>query len=253
MLPDTMYKHVIDNDIEKAEFYYKVSSAYYYVVHTWESIEYLRRAKEIFERHEGFEKRKASCSVLLGLNCIDISQYEQAEIELLNALDFAKSTNDIQFKMDVYHNLGLFYSHQNHSTTAIRYLNEIEKISEDHKNLRVIFLLTQEYCKIGDFERAYPYFEKGMELSHEKNDEEYQIKFEILQNLYIKKNPSLAIISLNKGIEYFKENNKWYTVGKYSEILANIYNQNKKYEQASHYFSIFVEAYHKINEMGALK
>jgi response regulator aspartate phosphatase C len=247
------YLLYIEDDAEKAELYYKISGIYYYLVHSWESIEYLQKAKELFGNLKGFEKRIASCIVLLGLNCIDIRQYEQAEVELLNALDLAKKMDDVKFKIYVYHSLGLFYANQNHSAIAIRYLSEIINLSKKHGNLRILFLLAQEYCKLGNKEEALPYYEEGILLSQKTDDEEYKIKFRVLYDLYFQDDPKISEDTLDMGIKYFRENKKWYTVQKYSEMLAVRYHKDKKYKQASHYYSIFVEAFNKINEMGALK
>lgn len=250
------YLPFIDDEVEKAEFYYQISGTYYYVVHTWESINYLQKAKSLYFKIEGYEKRKASCSVGLGLNLIDIKQYEQAEVELLQALDIAVKTDDKELKKYIYHNLGLFYSNQNLSSIAIRYLKEIEStgFQEDHPGyLRNIFLLAQEYCKIGDIKSALPYYEIGIAYSKNTNDEEYLIKFSILDAIYFKQDKDYLQNTLINGIKFFQKNNMWASVQWYSEILAERFYHEKKYKKASDYYALFIECNKKINEMGALK
>ncbi|MBL3199801.1 tetratricopeptide repeat protein, partial [Klebsiella pneumoniae] len=68
----------IPDEIEHAEFYYRIATFYHHTYNNLASIEYANKSRAIFSKYEGYEVKTAFCNSLLGGCCIYLKQYEQA-------------------------------------------------------------------------------------------------------------------------------------------------------------------------------
>ncbi|EJR92251.1 MULTISPECIES: response regulator aspartate phosphatase [Bacillus cereus group] len=123
---ESLLEHISD-ELEHAEFYQKYAVLNHHMSSMLISIEYANKAKEIFERHAGYEVKVASCENTLGTACIFLKQFEKAEEHLNRSIDLLQKHNVEKLILVVRHNLGLLYATQNLSTLAIRHLSEVKK------------------------------------------------------------------------------------------------------------------------------
>ncbi|MGM2776523.1 tetratricopeptide repeat protein, partial [Bacillus cereus group sp. Bce015] len=84
----------IPDELEQAEFYYRIATFYHHTYNMLASIEYANKSRAIFSKYEGYEVKTAFCNSLLGGCCIYLKQYEQAEEYLQSAIDLLQKNKE---------------------------------------------------------------------------------------------------------------------------------------------------------------
>ncbi|MGC4379237.1 hypothetical protein WD019_20320 [Fictibacillus sp. Mic-4] len=243
----------VSDDVERAEFYYKLASLYYQFRQTYLSTDYVKKAIDIFQLTPNFSKRVAHCELLIGLNCVDMKQFEQAEVQFHSALDCANKCKDEELKKFVYHNLGLLYAEQNLSEVALRYLNKLSSDKEYEKYPTILFLLTREYCKLNAIEEAKFWYDQGKRSCEIQGNQEYLYRFKLLNATYLQSNENYFEETFKEGISYFYKEKLWLNVESYAEELASFYKEKERYKEAVDYYELAKEVRQKILEKVALK
>jgi tetratricopeptide (TPR) repeat protein len=239
----------MDDEIEKAEFHYKVASAYYHLYQNLISCHHVKKALNVFEKHEEHNKRTAASMILLGLNLIDIKEFVEAEALFHSGLDIAKRIDDKALQASLNHNLGLLYFEQNLLETAVTYLSNVI-LTEAHErhvySLKCMYLLANALFKLERISEANEWYIKGMVLADQSIDEEYLIKFKLLNALYIQ--PEDLEKVFQEGITYFENNCMWKALEEYAEIFASLYKEQNEYTKACDYYGKAVSARQNIFE-----
>jgi len=239
----------VPNRIEKAEFFLKLGTIYYHIRKTIESIHYISNALNLFKTENGYDRRIATCEIALGLNSVNLHQWEEAEERFYNALNYANKDNSMRSL--IYHDLGLLYAEQNMSKAAIHWLTE--SISGNSPNYKTIYLIAREYYKLGKINEAENWLKKGLNIAQKENLPTYQIRFNLLKVLYTESDKEMTEKTLKEGINHFLNENDWNYVEEYSKYLADYYAANQKYQEAVQYYQLMIKAQNKISELGALK
>ncbi|PEU15509.1 MULTISPECIES: Rap family tetratricopeptide repeat protein [unclassified Bacillus (in: firmicutes)] len=241
----------IPDPAEHAEFDYRMGYFYYQSYKQVLALDYIKKAKEEFLKHEGYEINVALCDNFIGLCYIDLKHYELAEESFNKALNtFQKHDHEKSILM-VRHNLAWLYSNQNLSELAIRHISEVTKNNPNH--FKAFFVEAYEYYKLNNHNYADQLIEKGLKLSNDFNNQEFQHRFNILKALN-NKVPTLPLeISISKGITYFKQEKLWECVKEYADILALKFYEENNHNKASQYFYMSNTAQKNELEKGALK
>ncbi|WP_459500831.1 response regulator aspartate phosphatase [Bacillus sp. C1] len=246
-------KHIPD-ELEEAEFYAEYAIFYSYIQQPLMVIEHASKAKDIFSKHVGYEFKIARCYNVLGHACIQLKQFEHAEMHLTTSIDILQkrnNKNDESFILRTRHNLGYMYSEQNLSKLAIRYLSEVTKNMPNH--FRAIFLEAREYFKLGETKVALKMIEKGMEVCKELDQEEYEHHFTILKAII----QEVPVEELEKIIverlRFFEEEGLWKYVLEYSDMLAVQFYENGQPSKAGEYFYLAHKEREEVKKKGALK
>ncbi|EJV74111.1 response regulator aspartate phosphatase [Bacillus cereus] len=241
----------IPDEVEHAEFYYRIATFYHHTYNMLTSIEYANKSKEIFSKHEGYEVKAAFCNSLLGGCCIYLKQYEQAEEYLNSAIDLLKKNKEEDSLLYVRSTIGWLYSDQNMSTLAIRHLSEVTAKMPTH--FKAIFLEAKEHYKLGEQSAASQLIDKGLQICRGINNKEYTHHFSILNSL----NKNIPLEELEKiiqeGIVYFEKEELWDYVVEYAELFATICRKLENHKKVSDYFHVCYQARRKSIEKGALK
>ncbi|MHA4214598.1 response regulator aspartate phosphatase [Bacillus cereus] len=248
---EKLLKYIAD-PIEHAEFNYRMGYFYYQVYQQMLALDYIKKAKEIFCEHKGYEGNVALCHNFIGLCCIDFKQFELAE-ESLNTAIHLLQQHDKEEKhiLMVRSNLGWLYSSQNLSDLAIRHLSEVTKKMPKH--FKAIFTEAEENYKLGKIEIANNLIELGLKICNELQNKEFQHRFMILKELNINSSANELEKVTVESISYFEEHSLLDCVKEYAEILAYKFYQEEKHEKASKYFYISSQARKKLLKEGALK
>lgn len=80
----------VEDEIEKAEFFFKVSYVYYYMKQTYFSMNYANRALNIFKDYDEYAVQTIRCQFIVAGNYIDSMEFEKALNVFFNSLDVAK-------------------------------------------------------------------------------------------------------------------------------------------------------------------
>ncbi|WJE55656.1 tetratricopeptide repeat protein (plasmid) [Bacillus cereus] len=237
-------------ELEKAEFNYKLASFYYQTYKPLPSISHASKAKDFFSKTNCYDINIALCENVLGLACIQIRQFEQAEEHLNKAIDIVKKINNTELLLRIRNNLGWLYANQNLSDLAIRHLSEVTEHLPKH--YKAMFLQAREHYKSGEHNKADILIEKGLAACTKIENREYVHRFNILKEMN-NGSDSLTLESVVlEGISYFEVENLTRCVQEYTEILATMFYKEKNEKKASKYFHMSNEARKKYEEKGAL-
>ncbi|MGA4467100.1 tetratricopeptide repeat protein [Bacillus bombysepticus] len=241
----------IPDQLEHGEFYFKLST---FSCHNQQYVPALKqasKAKEIFSKYTGYELNIGYCNNISGLACTHLKEYELAEEYFISAMDIFKREKEEHAILYVRHNLGFMYANQNLSELAIRYLSEV--ITKLPNNYKAILIEACEHEKIGNKEKALELFEKGLKISTELKNTEYQHHFKILQAL----NKDISGEKLEKliiaGNEYFEKENIYEYLHEYNEKLAIKFYREDNHLKASKYFYLSSKANRKKQDKETLK
>ncbi len=247
------YLEDIDQQLDIAEFHYKLGSVHYDQQQTVLSVNYLNQAIETYkEKSINLEERIIGCELLLGLNYVDIKQFDLAEVHFHNALGLVKKLGNLDLEIMVLHNLGLFYAEQQLSEAAIRYLKKVLEHKSYEYHLRAVFLITKEYLKAQEYANAQEWFDHGLSLSSKNNDQSYLYKFNLLYELYLSDSNNDHSL-FEEGISYFKSEEMYAVVEDYSVQIAEYFRKREDYKQSTKYYAEAYKAKEQINKMEALK
>ncbi|WP_242142427.1 MULTISPECIES: tetratricopeptide repeat protein [unclassified Bacillus cereus group] len=247
---ETLLEHISD-ELEKAEFHYKLGAFHYDIYQGLLSVKQVTKARELFSQHIDCEINVAFCDNLLGLACTHLREWELAEEYFTKAMNTFQKINEEQFILMVRQNLGLMYASQNLSPLAIRYLAEVnEKMPKNYKSM---FIEAKEHSKLGEVDEASRLIDKGLEISNQLHHEEYKYRFKILKAMNTKISGEELEKIVLEGITYFKEESLWEYVQEYTEIVALQYHREGNSEKSSYYFYLSYEAKNEVFKKEALK
>ncbi|BBP87687.1 hypothetical protein BsIDN1_13050 [Bacillus safensis] len=67
------------DDIERAEFHYKLVDAYYRIDQHFVSLNHLEKAKEMYSTSEFYKAKVVGCNIKFGANMYDLYRLDEAE------------------------------------------------------------------------------------------------------------------------------------------------------------------------------
>ncbi|WP_426981245.1 tetratricopeptide repeat protein [Bacillus pseudomycoides] len=240
----------VPTELEKAEFNYRLAAFYYQIYKPLLSISYASKAKNFFSKTNSYDINIALCENVLGLTCIQIRQFEQAEEHLNKAIDIVKKIDNTELLLRIRNNLGWLYANQNLSDLAIRHLSEVIEHLPNH--YKAMFLQAREHYKLGERKKANTLIEKGLAACTKIENKEYVHRFNILKAMN-NGSDSLTLESVVlEGISYFEAEGLTRCVQEYTEILATMFYMKENEKKASKYFYMSNEARKKYEEKGAL-
>lgn len=245
----------ISDDIERAEFHYKVASVYYQIKQTLISLNHTKKAHEIYKANTGYMKKAVHCEILLAANYVDMRKFKDAEKHYKNAKINAIKLKDKALQSLINYNIGLFYAEQKLTEEAIHYLNFVLEDEDFNKKyyVKTIFTLAREYLNLNEEELALNYLKQGLAFAEKIDSKEYLIKMKLLQALYTKENEKNFELVFEEGISYFDVEMLYVDIEEYAEKCAQFYCERKEFEKAAHYYQKAIYARQKMIEMEALK
>ncbi|TKH61466.1 aspartate phosphatase [Bacillus cereus] len=237
----------IPNDVEKAEFNYKLGELYYHLQQPLLTIKHVMKAKDIYKKHEDYVINQIECDTILGLASVTLSQFEQGEELFVKCLDMAKKHNCTRLITLIQYNLGFLYAKQGISATAIRHLMDVYKSEKPYH--KTVFLLAREHFKVNEIEKAQEFLTQGFELA----DVEYTHHLRILRAQYDENYKQNLETTIADGLDYFESQKLYGFMEEYSGILAKKLYQEGNHEKASQYFNISYDAKELLQKGSALK
>nr|WP_258034715.1 hypothetical protein [Bacillus thuringiensis] len=87
----------IPDVIEHAGFYFKLSTFHYYIYKPLAASKEATKAKDIFQKHAGYETTISLCDNLIGFACTHIKEFEEAEKNFITAINTFKKSGEEKF------------------------------------------------------------------------------------------------------------------------------------------------------------
>ncbi|KYC87639.1 RapH N-terminal domain-containing protein [Bacillus velezensis] len=236
----------VEDEIEKAEFFFKVSYVYYYMKQTYFSMNYASRALKIFQKFDEYAVQTLRCQFIVAGNLIDSLEFERALQQFLNALEIAEHTK-IDHLIGMSHmNIGICYEELKDYEKAAIHLNFSIKVFEksEHSFLtKALFALTHVYAKKDNVDLALKYFMKGKGEAENKNDKEYIEKFKILEGLYFSHGEYELI---NEAFSYLADRKMFADMENFATEIGDYFYQTGELKLSNEFYRMSIEARRKI-------
>ncbi|MGG1021144.1 Rap family tetratricopeptide repeat protein [Bacillus paralicheniformis] len=249
----TFYKRAEDtlslvpDDVEKAEFYFKVSEAYYHMKQTHFSIHYAVLARESYKSKNTYGLRFIQCNFVIAGNLIDLERHEEALELFEESYEEAKKIGNEYFLALSLNNIGECYNMKDEPESSIPYLEKaLEIYIKDHtyNAVMTMFTLSLVLFKTKRYDYAVNIFEKGREYAHTLNDRLHLEKFNFLNGLFIENNENYVINSFDylKGLKMYAD------IQDLALDTARYFKEKGKAEISLKYYEIVLEAKKEIQK-----
>ncbi|MDA1477814.1 response regulator aspartate phosphatase [Bacillus changyiensis] len=231
----------IPDQIEHAEFHYKLSQAYYQIDQHLISMSHVFKARSIFQESEAYKLRTIQCEMVLGANMYDMYRFSSAEDHYHKALNEAMSG---RFKRQVgmiYHNLGLIYDRQKISGLAEEYFKKAIHITEHVEStdgVRTLYMMASMLYRENRTTEAKIWYDRGIKHANLFGEEEYKAKLQVLHTLYVDHNES----AIKESLQYLEQKNLWPDTSELTEQIAEYYFKKGYLSQSVEYFKRALKA-----------
>ncbi|MEC1437570.1 hypothetical protein P9D57_02210 [Bacillus sonorensis] len=235
----------IPDQIEHAEFHYKIAEAYYQIDQHLISISHALKARSIFREHEEYKHRSIKCEMILGANMYDMYRFSQAEEHYQKALNEAKSSGFPKEVGIVYHNLGLIYDRKNIPKLAEEYFIKAIHIKEHLESIngvRSLYMIASVLYRNNQVAEARSWYDKGLEKAESLKEKEYEAKLKLIHALYDCHNDSL----INEALQYLEQKNLWPDTSELNEQIAEYYLKQGNLIKAVEYYKRALKAKNQI-------
>ncbi|MCY7618639.1 Rap family tetratricopeptide repeat protein [Bacillus pumilus] len=239
---------LVSDDIERAEFNYKMAEIYYHMKQTHMSMHHIAQAIECYREKDTYTVREIQCSFVIGLNYIDMGCPEKAIPHFQHALEKAADNSTKRLKGSALYNLGLSYFHNNDLSTAIKYFNEsIHSFKEqgyEHLNkiLDPLVMLTKSYFKNDQRDLGLYALNYGLELAEKLKDDIFINTFVMLRSLYIDNNEN----RIKESMAYLESKSFFANLEDLAKDAVKHYNKAGDIERSNEFYEKILYFQHQI-------
>ena len=239
---------LVSDDIERAEFNYKMAEIYYHMRQTHMSMHHIAQAIECYREKDTYIVREIQCSFVIGLNYIDMGCPEKAIPHFQHALEKAADNSTKRLKGSALYNLGLSYFHNNDLSTAIKYFNEsIHSFKEqgyEHLNriLDPLVMLTKSYFKSEQSDLGLYALNYGIELAEKLKDDIFINTFVMLRSLYIDNN----VNRITESMAYLESKSFFANLEDLAKDAVKHYNKAGDIERSNEFYEKILYFQHQI-------
>ncbi|AFQ57164.1 MULTISPECIES: response regulator aspartate phosphatase RapA [Bacillaceae] len=237
---------LVSDDIEKAEFAFKMAEIFYNLKQTYVSMSYAVQALETYQMYETYTVRRIQCEFVIAGNYDDMQYPERALPHLELALDLAKKEGNPRLISSALYNLGNCYEKMGELQKAAEYFGKSVSIckSEKFDNLpHSIYSLTQVLYKQKNDAEAQKKYREGLEIARQYSDELFVELFQFLHALYGK---NIDTESVSHTFQFLEEHMLYPYIEELAHDAAQFYIENGQPEKALSFYEKMVHAQKQI-------
>ncbi|MGY2642815.1 response regulator aspartate phosphatase RapA [Bacillus inaquosorum] len=237
---------LVSDDIEKAEFAFKMAEIFYNLKQTYVSMSYAVQALETYQMYETYTVRRIQCEFVIAGNYDDMQYPERALPHLELALDLAKKEGNPRLISSALYNLGNCYEKMGVLQKAAEYFEKSVSIckSEKFDNLpHSIYSLTQVLYKQKNDAEAQKKYREGLEIARQYSDELFVELFQFLHALYGK---NIDTESVSHTFQFLEEHMLYPYIEELAHDAAQFYIENGQPEKALSFYEKMVHAQKQI-------
>ncbi|ATO29039.1 Rap family tetratricopeptide repeat protein [Bacillus atrophaeus] len=229
---------IVPDEIERAEFHYKVAEVYYHMKQTHMSMHHIVQAIETYKAHETYSVKVIQCSFVIGLNYLDMEYPEKAVPHFMNALKQAQEINLPRLIGSSLYNLGLCSFATGNMEKALEYFKEGASIYQSkalqysNRLLDILLMLAKTHFKLSNTVEGKQVCEQGVILSKELNDEVLGKMFDFLMILFVDNDKD----QLFKILSYLESKAMLSDVEDLATDAAMYYNVNEDHKVATTFY-----------------
>ncbi|MGE6629378.1 Rap family tetratricopeptide repeat protein [Bacillus sp. NPDC077027] len=222
----------VNEDLEVGTFHHKVASVYYELKQNFISINHIKKAIDTFKAHEEYTAQAIDSLILHASNCIDLFQFEEAESKYLEALEKSKRINNEVLIGKCYHNLSVLYYAKPDYQKCITYAKKGIGIQihreNSHYYIQSLYVLANAMVHL-QLSEAREQIEKGLSYSKNIQNNEYIVKFEILELMC---DNSDAADVFSEKLDYIEKNKLYVELEDLSELISKYFKERDDYQNA---------------------
>ncbi|KYD05266.1 hypothetical protein [Bacillus atrophaeus] len=229
---------IVPDEIERAEFHYKVAEVYYHMKQTHMSMHHIVQAIETYKAHETYSVKVIQCSFVIGLNYLDMEYPEKAVPHFMNALKQAQEINLPRLIGSSLYNLGLCSFATGNMEKALEYFKEgaliyqSKALQYSNRLLDILLMLAKTHFKLSNTVEGKQVCEQGVILSKELNDEVLGKMFNFLMILFVDNDKD----QLFKILSYLESKAMLSDVEDLATDAAMYYNVNEDHKVATTFY-----------------
>ncbi|WP_352438602.1 hypothetical protein [Bacillus pumilus] len=225
----------IPDEIEHAEFHYKIAEAYYQIFQNFFSMSHAEKALNSFKSNEQYTYRQMNSELLLALNKVDLLRYKEADQHYENIIKKAQETGDFYTKSLAHHNIGISYEKRGYLPQAESHLLkaiDIPEHRESRNTIRTYYMLSKVCFKSEKTDKALVWYKKAWNLVEENNEDEYRAKLMIIDALY----NNSHINNIHHAMKYLEKKHLWIDIAELSREIGNHLKNKGNITQAVKYY-----------------
>ncbi|TFW45534.1 Rap family tetratricopeptide repeat protein [Bacillus sp. 005/A4HT-01/001] len=176
----------VADELERAEFYYKLSEVFYHMKQTHMSMYYVGLAYDAYRSNSNFVVREINCLTVVAGNYIDLEHREKALSQLLTVLEKAKTLKNQHMIFRALHNIGSCYEGLGDNIRAMAHFHQAIEIGSSigEKVLLTYYRMAMIHLKNKEFIEGQNFYRKSFEQAEIHNDELYFILLEFMKKLF---------------------------------------------------------------------
>ncbi|MCY7709989.1 tetratricopeptide repeat protein [Bacillus safensis] len=238
---------LVVDDIEQAEFHFKVAEAYYIMKQTHVSMHHIIKALDIYKQHEQYKVRQIQSLIVIAGNYDDFKRYDKSLEHLNTAFSIAEELADNMLIAKILLNIANTYDRQQKYTEAIiRYREVLDIITPRSIDIKPItlFSLSWSLYKSSQHDEAAPLVEDGLKCSLERNDSLCLMLFKALKAIYIDANEK----AIQEVLDYFEEKQLYVYVEAFAQSIGLSSEKKGDFEKAAEYYRKALKAQNDIQK-----
>ncbi|MGM0970828.1 MAG: tetratricopeptide repeat protein [Bacillota bacterium] len=237
---------IVSDEIERAEFHFKVAEAYYIMKQTHVSMHHILKAMEIYDQYDLYKVRKIQCSFVIAGNYDDMKRSDKALPHLEKSLRMAEEIQNNRLISSAYYNLADCYECLGDTDQAIAYCEKAVRINKNERydNLpHSLYFLSSLLMKKGDYKKGKDVLDYGFSISVQYDDDLYKRLFHFIKALYVDK----VNIDQIKQVFHFLDENKIYAyLEELSYDVAGVFKSKNDHETANEFLMKMLDVQTKI-------
>ncbi|PJZ00665.1 tetratricopeptide repeat-containing protein [Bacillus vallismortis] len=242
----------VSDEIEKAEFHFKVAEAYYHMKQTHVSMHHILQALDVYQKHPLYSIRTIQSLFVIAGNYDDFKHYDRALPHLDTALQLAMDIQNDRFIAISLLNIANSYDRSGNDHMAIEHFQKAAKISrETVPDLlpKVLLGLSWTRCKAGRIQEAFRSIEEG--LAHITNNPQltsyqfYKELYTFLQTVYKEAVDESKIHDL---LSYFEKKNLHAYMEACARSAAAVFESRCHFEHAAAFYRKVLKAQEEIQK-----
>ena len=193
----------VGDELERAEFYYKLSEVFYHMKQTHMSMYYVGLAYDAYRSNSNFMVREINCLTVVAGNYIDLEQREKALPHLLVVLEKAKLLKNQHMIFRALHNLGTCYKDMDDNIRSISYFHQAIEIGElvKEKMVQTFYEMTLIHLRNSEFIEGKSFYRKAVEQAEIYKDDLFLSILEFLEKLFLKSANLSELLDSLRGLE----------------------------------------------------
>ncbi|MDA7026064.1 tetratricopeptide repeat protein [Bacillus sp. CLL-7-23] len=232
-------------EVEKAEFYFKLSETYYYIKQTYLSMYYANRAYHIYLDYPTYGQRRVQCQFMIACNWLEKFQPEKALDHNNQALTNAKKLKIDHLIGSSHLNIGLCYNQLEQLNKAENHItNAVELYNKDKPSYlpKALFNLSYIKARQGKRVEAEDLYYKCKAKAEELGDCEYLTKLNLIYGLYI----SFDVDLLRETFNMLNTTGMYADMEEYGVVVAEFLQEKDMLRDSLEFYRKVIEAKRQI-------